>query len=96
MKEITVTFSKEMNREGWSWSTAWADSTPEFVGSPQYDKDKRTCKAKVKLEPGRTYGFWLNSNNFGNFRDAEGRKAVPYLWVFETKPDKKSKMKKKK
>jgi hypothetical protein len=30
--------------------------------------------------------LWLNSENFGNFKDAEGHPAVPYLLVFETKP----------
>lgn len=39
----------------------------------------------MKLEPGRAYGFWLNSQNFGNFKDKDGRSAVPYLFVFETK-----------
>jgi len=37
------------------------------------------------LEPGRTYAFWLNSENFKNFKDAEGRPSVPYLLIFETK-----------
>lgn len=88
LKEIRVTFSKKMSDGGWSWSTAWKDSTPEFVGKPRYENDGRTCVARVKLEPGRTYGFWLNSANFGNFKDADGRSAIPYQLVFETKPDK--------
>jgi hypothetical protein len=29
--EIRVTFSKEMRKGSWSWSTAWKDSTPEFI-----------------------------------------------------------------
>ena len=32
-----------------------------------------------------TYALWLNSAKFGNFKDAEGRAAVPYLLVFKTK-----------
>ena len=90
LKEIRVTFSKEMTDGSWSWSTAWEGSSPEVVGKPAYEKDGRTCVVKVKLEPGRTYGYWLNSANFGNFKDKDGRSAVPYLLVFETKPDKKS------
>jgi RNA polymerase sigma-70 factor (ECF subfamily) len=43
--------------------------------------------AKVKLEPGKTYAFWLNSNNFHNFKDNDGRPAVPYLLIFQTKPN---------
>lgn len=89
LDEIRVTFSKKMTKGSFSWSTAWKDSTPDFISAPRYDKDDRTCIARVKLEPGRTYGFWLNSDRFGNFKDEDGRKAVPYLLVFETKPDKK-------
>lgn len=83
--EIRVTFSKDMQDKSWSWSTAWASSTPEGVGPPRYEQDGRTCVLKVKLEPGRTYGYWLNSQKFGNFKDRQGRSAVPYLLVFQTK-----------
>jgi RNA polymerase sigma-70 factor (ECF subfamily) len=82
--EIRVTFSKPMRDGSWSWSTAWQDSTPEFVGSPSYDTDGKTCVARVKLEAGKTYGFWLNSQKFQNFKDQQGRPAVPYLLVFQT------------
>jgi RNA polymerase sigma-70 factor (ECF subfamily) len=83
--EIKVTFSKEMMDGSWSWSSAWKDSTPEFVGKPAYDVDHKTCVVKVKLEPNKTYGFWLNSQNFHNFKDQQGHAAVPYLFVFQTK-----------
>lgn len=82
---IKVTFSKRMSDHSWTWSSAWENSTPDFDGSPQYDAAHRTCSVKVKLEPNKTYGFWLNSENYHNFRDASGRAAVPYLLVFTTK-----------
>jgi len=28
--------------------------------------------------------IWLNSEKFDNFKDADGRPAVPYLLVFKT------------
>jgi hypothetical protein len=59
--EIRVTFSKQMRDGSWSWSTAWKDSTPGMIGKPFYDADKRTCVIKVKLEPGKAYGYWINS-----------------------------------
>lgn len=83
--ELKVTFSKEMMDNSWTWSTAWKDSTPEFLGKPRFDADRRTCVVKVKLEPGKTYGFWLNSQNFHGFKCKQGRTAVPYLFVFATK-----------
>ncbi len=85
--EIKVTFSKEMQDNSWSWSTGWKDSAPAMIGKPKYDADRKTCVVKVKLEPGKTYGYWLNSQKFTGFRDPQGHAAVPYLLVFETKKD---------
>jgi RNA polymerase sigma-70 factor (ECF subfamily) len=83
--EIKVTFSKPMADGSWSWSTAWEGSTPEVVGKPKYEADGKTCVLKVKLEPNKSYGYWLNSGNFHNFKDRERHAAVPYLLVFQTK-----------
>ena len=83
--EIRVRFSKPMTDDSWSWSTAWEDSTPESVGRPYYDADDKTCVMKVKLEPGKTYAWWLNSDKFKNFQDRAGQPAVPYLLIFSTR-----------
>ena len=83
--EIKVTFSKEMADGSWSWSDAWKNSSPEIVGKPHYEADGKTCVLKVKLEPGKTYGYWINSQSFKNFKDRQGRSAVPYMLVFQTK-----------
>ena len=82
--EIQVTFSKDMMDESWSWSQLSDDSFPKIIGKPKYLKDKRTCVVTVKLEPGKTYAIWLNSEKFGGFKDADGRSGVPYLLVFKT------------
>src|SRR5579859_3918935 len=55
--EIKITFSKEMTDHSWSWSTAWENSDPQSVDKPHYDADHKTCVMKVKLEPGKTYGW---------------------------------------
>ena len=83
--EIKVSFSKEMTDKSWSWSTAWQDSAPEFSDKPRYDTDHKTCIARVKLEPNKTYAFWLNSANFHGFQDRAHHPAVPYLLIFKTK-----------
>ena len=83
--EICVTFSKEMTDKSWSPSSAWQNSTPAIVGEPKYEADRKTWVLKVKLEPGKTYGYWLNSQKFTNFKDAQGHSAVPYLLTFKTK-----------
>jgi len=83
--EIKVTFSKEMMDHAWSWCNAWDNSLPEFVGKPHYEADHKTCVQKVKLEPGKTYGFWINTQKFNSFQDPQHRHAVPYLLTFKTK-----------
>jgi hypothetical protein len=83
--EIRVTFSKEMTDQSWSWSSAWKDSVPETIGKPKYEADHKTCVVKVKLEPNKTYGYWINSQNFHGFKDQQGHAAVPYLLAFRTK-----------
>ena len=86
VKEIRVTFSKEMMDKSWSWaSDAGYGEDPEAAGDITYDKDKKTCVLPVKLKPGTTYAIWVNSARFGNFKDADGKSAVPYLLVFQTK-----------
>ena len=85
LTEIKVTFSKEMQDGGWSWVMLSKKSFPKLDGKPKYLADKRTCVLPVKLEPGKTYAIWVNTGKFGNFKDAGGRSAVPYLLVFKTK-----------
>src|SRR5262245_33882555 len=85
LTEIKVTFSKDMQDGGYSWTTYSKESFPKVDGKPKYLADKRTCVLPVKLEPGKTYAIWVNSENFENFKDTDGQAAVPYLLVFKTK-----------
>jgi RNA polymerase sigma-70 factor (ECF subfamily) len=85
--EIKIKFSKDMMDKSWSWSSAWKDSTSEGTEKPKYESDQRTCTLKVKLEPNKTYGYWINSQNFHGFKDQQGHAAIPYLLVFKTKSD---------
>lgn len=86
VKELRVTFSKEMMDKSWSWATdSGYGEEPESNGDVAYDKDKKTCVMPVKLKPGTTYAIWINSDRFANFKDADGKPSVPYLLVFQTK-----------
>ena len=84
-REIRVVFSKEMMDRSWSPVDVWSHSGPEIVGAPKYDKDQRSWSVKVRLQPGKTYGWWLNTPEHANFKDAHGRSAVPYLLTFQTR-----------
>jgi hypothetical protein len=83
--EIKVVFSKDMADGGWSWVRESEETFPKTTGKPKYLKDKRTCVLPVKLEAGKTYAIWINTAEYENFTDADGRVAVPYLLVFQTK-----------
>ena len=85
LTEIKVTFSKVMQDGIWSWAMLSKESFPQMDGKPKYLADKRTCVLPVKLEPGKTYAIWVNSEKFLNFKDPDDRSAVPYLLVFKTK-----------
>ncbi|OAI54576.1 hypothetical protein AYO44_03265 [Planctomycetaceae bacterium SCGC AG-212-F19] len=85
LTEIKVTFSKNMQDGAWSWAMISKESFPTVDGKPKYLADKRTCVLPVKLEPGKTYAIWVNSEKFRDFKDTDGRSAVPYLLVFKTK-----------
>jgi RNA polymerase sigma-70 factor (ECF subfamily) len=82
---IKVIFSKDMQAGSWSWVRLDGAAFPEVDGKPKFRKDKRTCTLPVKFQAGKTYGLWINTERFGNFKDADGRSAVPYLLVFRTK-----------
>jgi RNA polymerase sigma-70 factor (ECF subfamily) len=85
LTEIKVTFSKDMEDNSWSWAMLSEESFPKMDGKPKYLDDKRTCVLPVKLEPGKTYAIWVNSEKFHNFKDKDGKPAVPYLLTFKTK-----------
>jgi hypothetical protein len=83
--EVKITFSKEMADQSWSWCTAWENSDPKSLGEVHYEADHKTCVLKVKLEPGKTYGWWINSPKFKGFQDTQHHPAIPYLLTFKVK-----------
>jgi hypothetical protein len=83
--EIRVTFSKDMHPGAWSWAMIDKESYPGTSESPRYLEDKRTCVLPVKLQPGKTYAVWINSEKLLNFKDTKGQVALPYLLVFKTR-----------
>ena len=88
VKEIRVTFSKQMIDGNFSFVQMSDDTMPKSTGKIRFNRDGRTCIFPVDLEPGRTYVLWINSQKYNNFKDRDRRPAVPYLLVFETKPAK--------
>ena len=86
LKEIHVTFSKEMQTKGmWAICQISKETFPEGDGKIHYLDDNRTCVFPVKLQPGKTYVLWFNRAQFNSFRDTENNPAIPYLLVFQTR-----------
>jgi hypothetical protein len=85
LAQISVTFSKQMQGGAWSWCVLSKESYPGTSEPPKYLEDKRTCVLPVKLQPGKTYAVWINSEKFYDFKDTKGQPAVPYLLVFKTR-----------
>jgi hypothetical protein len=84
LTELRATFSKPMQggRHGWVGLGA---NAPGVTGPPRYSEDGRTSVLPVKLQPGRIYAIWLNSESARDFADRAGQPAVPYLLIFETR-----------
>jgi RNA polymerase sigma-70 factor (ECF subfamily) len=86
LREVRVTFSKKMMDRSWSLTEGTRYSVPKVDGEIHYDSDQRTCVIPVRLEPGKTYVWGVNSPRFQNFKDTDGRPALPYFIVFRTRP----------
>ncbi len=85
LREVRVTFSRDMLTEE-MWSFVYANPAPfPKIAGPIHYVDARTCVLPVALEPGKTYGMWINSKEHTSFRDRSHQPAVPYLLVFETR-----------
>src|SRR5260370_23588818 len=85
LTELKVTFSKDMEPKNFSWVQYSKETFPTTTGAPHFLDDRRTCVLPVMLEPGHPYVIGLNKAPYENFMDGGGRKALPYLLVFETK-----------
>lgn len=85
LTELRVTFSKPMKTDRWAWCYERKESFPTQTGDPRYLEDGRTCVAPVKLEPGKVYAVWMNTEKIQTFQDQGGLAAVPYLLIFETR-----------
>lgn len=83
--ELRATFDRPM-AEGWSWVTEGPETFPETTGRAFLTSDGTQAVLPVRLEPGRTYVIWLNSEEFRNFHDRDGRELAPVRWTFATRP----------
>ena len=86
VKELRVTFDRDMNTGGFSW-TGGGESFPKTTGEPKWI-NKRTCVLPVALEEGKSYTLGINSRSFRNFKSADGVAVEPVIYTFVTKSTK--------
>jgi hypothetical protein len=84
LTEIRATYNKKMMDKSWSWTKSSDETFPQITGEARYEADGKTCVLPVKLQPGKEYVIWLNSEKINNFMDDKGRAAVPYCLRFRT------------
>lgn len=84
LAEITVTFDRDMDTRGYSWTGGGPDFPPGIEGQRPRWLDKRTCVLPVKLEQGHYYRVGINAQSFHNFRSAQGVPVNPSAIYFTT------------
>jgi hypothetical protein len=89
LKEIRVTFDRAMTT-GRNYSWIMLREYGEYPGymdspAPRWEEGGKTCVLSVRLRPGTLYAVGVNSFRHTGFRDAAGKPAVPFAWVFRTK-----------
>ncbi len=83
-KEISVTFDRDMDVGGYSWTGGGPNHPPSPEGSTAVWTDKRTCVLPVELKKGSFYRVGINSTSFQNFKSELGVPAETAAIYFAT------------
>jgi len=82
---ISVTFDRDMDVGGYSWTGGGEFFPPSPAGKSAVWVDKRTCVLPVELNGGSFYRVGINSSNYQNFRSVLGVPAETSAIYFATK-----------
>jgi len=81
---IVLTFDKPMKQK-WSLMTSAAGPFPTLAGEIAFDAERKVLTVPVKLAPGTTYGFWINSATGRGFASEQGVVLDPIPVTFSTR-----------
>lgn len=84
LDRMVLQFDRPMQRKSWSFVGS-KESVPEIIGTPSWDGEGRILTATIRLVPGRTYRFSLNSDRFTGFRAEDGTPLEPVDVTFSVK-----------
>ena len=85
LREISVTFDRDMEVGGYSWTGGGEFFPPSPAGKSPVWIDKRTCILPVELKSGSFYRVGINSSSHRNFRSEMGVPAETAAIYFATK-----------
>jgi hypothetical protein len=84
LDRLVITFDREMAPRSWA---IVGPGAPEIVGELAYDEGHTTLTVPVRLEPGRSYTFFLNTPAHAGFASKVGAPLYPVRVDLETRTD---------
>lgn len=86
LEEVTVTFDRPMNPDGFGFgSVRWTGVYPGVRdATPAWRDGNTTCVLPVSLVEDCTYAISVNDTQNRGFADADGVPACGFAWVFAT------------
>ena len=84
--KLSVTFDRPMHPDSYSLVQKDPATFPDCGRVvPIRSADGRTFTVACKVQPGRSYEVWFNSQPYMNFRAMDGTPAVPFQLKFKTR-----------
>lgn len=83
--KIFVVFNEEMMPGSFAWAYTYIEKFPQKTGEPYFTDNFTKSVLHVKLEPGKEYEIWINSESLAYFKDKNGNSAIPFRWTFKTR-----------
>lgn len=83
LTRLVIRFDRAMRDQSWSLVGS-KEQLPEITGPLSFDSARKVLTVPVRLEPGRTYTFSLNSDRFQGFTSADGIPLSPVPVRFST------------
>ncbi len=89
LTEIRIVFDRRMRTDTFAvmFRPGEEDQFPELAGREHYDAEETTFIIPVKLKPGWTYKFGLNSRQAAGFMDQKGVPLYPVKITFTTRKE---------
>ncbi|UUL84022.1 Ig-like domain-containing protein [Sphingomonas qomolangmaensis] len=82
---VRVVFDRPVRHGSYSITDVSATTPLEVTAPPRLSRDGRVFELRVRVAPGRRYGFSVNNPRYQNFRGLDGSSVAPHRVVFVTR-----------